>query len=53
MRITVECNKITCKERWEINIEPERIIGNRVNGLYLCPKCGRYDSPYIYNKISD
>ena len=46
-KIKIECNNINCKHHWEIDVIKERIIRNRLIGLETCPKCGRYDSPYI------
>lgn len=47
MRLILECNSVACQHRWQADINPERIHDNRVVGLMFCPKCGRYDAPYI------
>ena len=49
--IKVECNDLKCKHRWGITIDENRITGNRVMGLILCPKCHRYDAPYIFGNF--
>jgi len=44
----LECNDIKCRETWEEAVEEDRIAGNRLVGRLLhCPKCGRYDAPYV------
>ena len=45
--ITVECNRLTCRHQWELEVEEERIVGNRIIGLVPCPECYRMDSPYV------
>jgi len=45
--VLLECNDINCKHTWEEQVVPERIWGNRLVGLETCPKCGRYDAPYV------
>ena len=47
IEITVECNDIKCMHQWQEQIDPDRIHGNRLAKLVFCPKCGRYDAPYI------
>lgn len=49
-KITVECNAITCKHQWQLQVDEARIVGNRLMGLESCPKCGRYDAPYIVSE---
>jgi hypothetical protein len=46
-KIKVECNNLNCKHHWNLEIDPDRIVGNRIIGLPVCPKCNRMDSPYI------
>jgi hypothetical protein len=46
-RLTLECNAIQCGATWHLDVDPDRVIGNRLMGLEFCPVCGRYDSPYI------
>ena len=43
----LECNDINCKHRWEEPVNENRVIGNRLIGLEFCPKCHRFDSPYV------
>ena len=45
--IRVECNDIKCKHQWDMKADVDRIVRNRLMGLEYCPKCFRFDSPYI------
>jgi hypothetical protein len=47
IEITVECNDIKCMNQWQVEVDEDRIHGNRLAKLVECPKCGRWDSPYI------
>ena len=51
-KLTLECNDIKCKHHWWDIIDMRRINGNRLIGCTYCPKCGRYDAPYII-KVED
>lgn len=47
--ITVECNNIKCKHKWDIDPDLYHISGNRITAgpPITCPKCNRIDRPYI------